>query len=656
MADQLSPGVVVREIDLTNTVPVVGTTGGATVGDFVWGPVDEITRVSTVRAIESTFGKPTDENHIYWFSASNFLSYTGDLTLVRVVDEDATNASDDGVGILVRNDTHFQTVQDAPAGVKFAARYPGAIGDSVSISMADRTSFATWAYASVFDGAPGTSDYAAELGASDDELHVVVLDKNGRFTGTVGAVLESYSYLSKAKNGKDSNYAPSYYVNAINASSAYVRVFLGETGDTVSASTGGGVRGVTVTAGGTGYTSPTATVSGGAGTGAVLTVQESGGVITGITIVTPGTGYVSPVVTISDPDGSGATTTATANAVVTSTSVDFGSPLVDDLGVAAVFNVLTLPVTYGLLGGRDSTSVGAQELIAGYELFANAEEVDVGLIFVGHAGGEVSHTAVVQYLIDNVVTDRKDALAFFSPKLSDVLNKTQSAASTAVVATRNAVGRSSSYAVMDSGWKLQYDVYNDKNRYIPLNADVAGLCAQTSNGFDDWWSPAGHTRGNVKNVTSLVFNPDKQSRDALYKTGINNVVTFREDGTVLYGDKTLQGKNSAFQYIGIRRLFIVLQKAIKKAAKYSLFEFNDEYSQAAFRNMVNPYMRSVKGRRGLADFRVVCDSSNNTDEVVMKGEFVGAIYVKPQYSIQWVRLDFVAVRRDVDFSEVVGSF
>lgn len=655
MADQLSPGVVVREIDLTNTVPVVGIAGGATVGDFVWGPVDEITRVASVRDIETTFGKPNDANHIYWFSAANFLAYTGDLSLVRVVDEDALNATDDGAGILIRNDDHFQTVQSAPAGVRFAARFPGAMGDSISISMADRTSFAAWEYRNLFDSAPGTSDFAAEQGAEDDELHVVVIDKNGRFTGTVGAVLETFPYLSKASNGKDANFAPSFYKNVLNTRSRYVRVLVGEEGDTVSTSTGGAITGVTVTAGGTGYTNPTATVAGGSGSGAILSVQHDAGVITGITVVQAGSGYVSPVVTISDPDGVDATATATASAVVTSNSVDFGEPLVDELGTPAVFNVLAVPATYGLLGGSDSTEIGAQELNAGYTLFANAEEVDVGLIFVGHAGGETSHTAVVQHVIDNVALARRDALAFFSPALSDVLNRTQSAASTAVVARRNTIARSTSFAVMDSGWKLQYDVYNDKYRYIPLNADVAGLCAQTSNQFDDWWSPAGHTRGNVKNVVSLVFNPDKQSRDALYKVGINNVVTFREDGTVLYGDKTLQGKNSAFQYIGIRRLFIVLQKAIKRAAKYSLFDFNDDYTQAAFRNMVNPYMREVKGRRGLDDYRVVCDRTNNTPEVVMRGEFVGAIYVKPQYSIQWVRLDFVAVRRDVEFAEVVGS-
>ncbi|ASD50372.1 tail sheath [Acidovorax phage ACP17] len=654
MANQVSPGVVIREIDLTNSVPNVGTAGGATVGEFMWGPVDQLTRLASVRALETQFGKPTDKNHIDWFSASNFLSYTGDLTVVRVVDEDSVNATDDGAGILVKNSAHFQIVQSGATTVKYAAKYPGSLGNSVALHIADGASFTGWAYANLFDGAPGTSDLAAELGAKNDELHAVVVDKNGQFTGVVGAVLETFPYMSKASNGKDANSAPSFYRDVLNQRSAYVWVLDGEVGDTVSEVSGGAIGAVTVTAGGTGYTSATVTFTGG-GTGATGTVQTSGGAVTGVTITNPGKGYVNPTVVIAGP-GNGATATTTATPKVTKTSVAFGSPMIDSLGVPALFNALEDPVAAGLLGGKDSTAITAAELNPGYSLFGNVEEVDVGLIFVGHAGGQTSHQAVVQHVIDNVVTVRRDAMVFFSPKLEDILDKTQSAASTAVIATRNQIARSTSFASMDSGWKLQYDVYNNKTRYIPLNADIAGLCAQVSNTFDDWWSPGGYTRGQVKNVSSLVFNPDQQSRDAMYKVGINSVVTFKTDGTILYGDKTLQGKNSAFSYIGTRRLFILLQKSIASAAKYSLFEFNDDYTRANFRNMVEPYLREVKGRRGLDDFRVVCDRTNNTDQVIMSGEFVGAIYVKPQYSIQWVRLDFVAVRRDVEFSEAVGQF
>lgn len=654
MANQVSPGVVIREIDLTNSVPNVGTASGATVGEFMWGPVDQLTRLPSQRALETQFGKPTDRNHIDWFSAANFLAYTGDLTLVRVIDEDALNATDDGNGIVIRNSDHFHTVQGAPTGVKFAAKYPGALGNSVSLHLADKESFASWSYRNLFDGPPGTSDHAETLGAKNDEMHAVIVDKNGQFTGVVGAVLETYAYLSKAVDAKDINFAPNFYRDVINNRSAYLWVLNGEEGDVVSVSTGGAISAATVGAAGSGYT--TATVSfGGGGTGATGTVTISGGEVTGIVITSPGTGYTSPTVTITG-DGTGATATATATPITTVQTVDFGNTLVDVLGVPASFNVLNAPVVAGLLGGTDSTAVTAQELNKGYAMFGNAEEVDVGLIFSGQAGGARGHLAVNQYIIDNITTVRRDCMLFLSPKLEDVLDKTQSAASTAVIATRDLIARSTSFASMDSGWKLQYDVYNNKTRYIPLNADIAGLCAQVSNDFDDWWSPGGYTRGQIKNVQALVFNPDQQSRDAMYKVGINSVVTFKTDGTILYGDKTLQGKNSAFSFIGNRRLFILLQKSIASAAKYSLFEFNDDYTRANFRNMVEPYLREVKGRRGVDDFKVVCDRTNNTPQVIMSGEFVGAIYIKPQYSIQWVRLDFVAVRRDVEFSEAVGQF
>lgn len=652
--NQLSPGVVIKELDLTASVPNVGTASGATVGEFVWGPVDTLTRVSSVRDIETTFGKPNDTNHIDWFSAANFLSYTGDLTIVRVVDEDALNSTDDGAGIVIKNADHFESVLTAATGVKYAAKYPGALGDSIEISLADRTSFAAWQYANLFDGPPGTSEFASELGASDDELHAVIIDKNGQFTGIVGSVLEQYPYLGKASNGKDANYAPNFYKSAINSKSAYVWVLDGEQGDAVSTPTSGGaITAINVTAAGTGYNNATVTITG-AGTGAAATAVITAGEITSINITNAGILYTTPTVTITG-DGTGATATATASAIVNAQTVDFGEPLVDSLGVPANFNVLTAPASASLTGGQDSTAVLAQELNAGYNYFGNAEEVDVGLIFVGHAGGDSSHQAVVQHVIDNIVTKRKDAMVFFSPKLSDILNKSQSQASTAVVATRNQIARSTSFAVMDCGWKIQYDVYNDKNRYIPLNADIAGLCAQVSNTNDDWWSPGGYTRGNLKNVISLVFNPDKLSRDNLYKVGINPVVTFKTDGTILYGDKTLQGKNSAFSYIGTRRLFILLQKSIAQAAKYSLFEFNDDYTRANFRNLVEPYLREVKGRRGMDDYKVICDRTNNTPEVIMSGEFVGSIFIKPQYSIQYIKLNFVAVRRDVEFSEVTGQ-
>lgn len=658
---QLSPAVITREIDLTNTVPNVGASGGAFVGEFAWGPVEKYTDLSNENELLAQFHKPNDTNFVDWFSVSSFLSYTGNIKIVRVVDEDALNSTDDGTGILVKNSTHYEIVNSSNPGIYFASKYPGKLGDSISISMCDSRNFQLWPYKGDFDFAPGTSDSAEAVGASNDELHIVVIDRLGLFSGVPGSVLEHFPFVSKALDAKDANNAPNYYVNVLNRNSQYVWGFKAIDGALVSATVSGtdSVASVTIGgSGGTGYTTaPTVTFAtppvGGIRATGIATV--SGGVVTGITITNPGAGYSSvPSVTLTGGGGTGATATAVMTAAVTNAGTAWGSTL-QVAGVASEFATLVATQTFDMSGGADSTNVAAQEIITGLEMFQNAEEVDVSLIFLGDSGGQASHTAVTQYAIDDIAESRQDVIVFFSPTLDDVLNKTQSDAANSAVLRRNTVARSSSYAVMDSGWKLMYDVYNDKYRWIPLNADIAGLCAQVDTTNDPWWSPGGYNRGRLKNVVSLAFNPNKQSRDTLYKVGVNPVVTFTTDGTILYGDKTLQGKQSAFSQIGIRRLFILLRKAISNAAKYFLFEFNDQFTRAQFRAMVEPYLREVKGRRGMDDFKVVCDTTNNTPEVIMRGEFVGSIFIKPQYSIQWITLNFVAVRRDVSFEEVAGA-
>ena len=216
--------------------------------------------------------------------------------------------------------------------------------------------------------------------------------------------------------------------------------------------------------------------------------------------------------------------------------------------------------------------------------------------------------------------------------------------------------RSTSYAVIDSGAKYQYDKYNDTYHYVPLNGDIAGLCVRTDSTRDPWFSPAGFSRGNIKNIVKHSFNPKQSDRDQLYKHGINPVVNFPGQGVVLYGDKTMLTQPSAFDRINVRRLFIVLEKAISTAAKFALFEFNDDFTRAAFRNLVEPYLRDVQGRRGIYDFRVVCDTTNNTPQVIDANQFVGDIYIKPARSINFIQLNFVAVRTGVEFDEIVGKF
>jgi len=316
------------------------------------------------------------------------------------------------------------------------------------------------------------------------------------------------------------------------------------------------------------------------------------------------------------------------------------------------------PYTKSFVGGRDTkdeVNVSVGDLISAYDFFKSAEDIDISLILTGKSRGGSRGQQLGNYLIDNIAEKRKDCVVFISPDRADVVNNTFGDIENDVVDFRNVL-RSTSYAVLDSGYKYQYDKYNDVYRYVPLNGDIGGLCAQTDDLRDPWWSPAGFNRGQIKNVVRLSWNPKKAERDALYKNGINPVVTFPGQGTVMFGDKTLLGRPSAFDRINVRRLFIVLEKAIATSAKFTLFEFNDAFTRASFVNLVTPFLRDVQGRRGITDFYVVCDDRNNTGEVIDRNEFVGDIYIKPARSINFIQLNFVAVRTGVEFSEIIGQF
>ena len=327
------------------------------------------------------------------------------------------------------------------------------------------------------------------------------------------------------------------------------------------------------------------------------------------------------------------------------TNATWGLPLAN-----TSFAQLATISTTTLASGTDVQPTAA-DLTTGYNLFANSDEVDVSLIMSGDAGA----SATVQQNIIDIAGSRKDCLAFVSPPQSAVVNK--AGQENGLITTWNtSLARSSSYAVADSGWKYMFDKYNNVYRWVPLNGDIAGLCVYTDSVRDPWFSPAGFNRGNLKNVVKLAWNPNKTQRDTLYSAGINPVGTFPGNGTVLYGDKTLQAKPSAFDRINVRRLFILLEKSISQAAKYSLFEFNDETTRAQFVGLVTPFLRDIQGRRGIYDFRVVCDSTNNTQQVIDTNQFVGDIYIKPARSVNFIQLNFVAVRTGVDFTTIVGQF
>jgi hypothetical protein len=558
MAFQLSPGVLVAEKDLTNVIPAVSTSAGAFVGTFNWGPVEEIFTVGSENELRKYFGLPL--NTTDWFTAANFLAYGNNLQLVRAVGSAAENATSEGSGVYIPNQDAYEATYangGTPNG-DVAAKYPGLYGNSLEVQYADATSFAGWEYASFFDGAPGTSAQATAAGCSNDELHIVVIDTLGLFSGAVDTVVERFAFASKQVGNKLADGTNNYYKEVLNQQSQYV-----------------------------------------------WWMNHPSGRNWGATSATAFDG--------TEQDGQ----TAGQDALV-----------------------------LDLRGGNVATPTTG-DLQDAYSLFANKEIVDISLVLTGgHAA------AVVNHVIDNVALARLDCVVFLSPPLAAVYNNAGSEAADVVDYRQTDINRNTSYAVMDSGWKRQYDRYNDQYINVPLNADTAGLCARTDQTNDAWWSPAGFNRGQLKNVVKLVWSPNQTERDTLYKNGVNPVATFPGEGTLLYGDKTLLAKPSAFDRINVRRLFIVLEKAIATAAKYQLFEFNDVFSRAQFRSMVEPFLRDVRGRRGIFDFRVVCDETNNTGEVIDRNEFVADIYIKPARSINFIYLNFVAVRTSVSFTEV----
>ena len=561
MAFQVSPGVQVKEIDLTNVIPAVSTSIGGFAGAFNWGPVEEIRTVGSEKELAAVFGTPDNNTAMYFLTAASFLTYGNALKVVRVAATSMTNATTGTAGLLVKNRDHLDDV--TTTGNEWIAKYPGVLGNSLKVEVcpADSASFTGWAYAGEFDAVPGTSDWASDRSCSNDEMHIAVIDEDGAWTGTPGTVLETWPFVSQASDARSAQGTSNYYKDVINGNSAYVWW-----GDHASLFTNAG--------------STTATVAG-----------------------------------------------------------DF----LDSITAAVV--------SESLAGGTDNNTPTVGELQLGFDLFEDAETVDVNLLFsVPGANGGDDVTLANDLLA--IAAARKDVVAFISPPIEDTVGSSAPAADVKAFADQLT---STSYGVIDSTALKVYDKYNDVYRWIPAAGHMAGLCANTDQVADAWFSPAGFSRGQILGITKVAFNPKQADRDTLYKARVNPIVSFPGQGTVLYGDKTAQSKPSAFDRINVRRLFITLEKAIATAAKFQLFEFNDEFTRAMFRNMVEPFLRDVKGRRGITDFAVVCDATNNTGEVVDTNRFVADIYIKPARSINFITLNFIATRTGVEFSEIIGQ-
>jgi phage tail sheath protein FI len=574
MAFQLSPGVNVTEKDLTTIVPSVATTAAGMAGLFEWGPVGLPVLISTVQELGALYGLPRDGNYEYWFTAANYLGYGSNIKIVRGVDEQAAkNATPSNLAAtLIKQPGDAQTVTTTTNGT-FAARYAGELGNSLWVDFCGGATtggagatFGSWAFKSLFGSIATQSAYADRLGlsASNDAFHLVVVDKDGKFSGTPNTVLEKYDSLSMIPGAINADGTSLYFKTKINAESRYIVVNGSQTAfETVMTAgfTAGGSSVVGFTKSGDNYT------SGGA--------------------------------------------------------------------------------YYAKMGGGTGAFSGASDLVGGtngYQLFSDPDQIDCALLL----GGPLTGNQAQQ--VCDIAKARKDCVAFVS-----VPNKNSAESSSTKLANcstlRNAIGNNN-YAFIDSGYKYMYDPYNDVYRYVPLNGDIAGLCVRTDITNDPWWSPAGFNRGQIRNVIKLAFNPTQTERDTIYPNGVNPVVTFSGEGTILFGDRTAQTRPSAFDRINVRRLFIVLEKAIATAAKYSLFEFNDAFTRAQFKSLVEPFLRDVQARRGITDFKVVCDEKNNTPQVIDSNQFVADIYVKPNRSINFIQLNFVATKTGVSFEEV----
>ena len=646
MAFQVSPGVLVQEKDLTRIIPAVSTSIGAVAGQFSQGPLDEIVSISSEQELVDTFGKPDSTNFEYFFSAANFLQYSNALRVVRATQTSTLNATSNGSGLLVKNKQDYEDNYAAGQGSvgTFAARSAGAWGNNLLV--------ATCPSANAFEQTTTTAQQVnggAAAGATS-----VTVDTDATNYLNVGDIVE----FSSTGGGTDFTTGEQYRLTAVSATSITLVQHPRGAGGLITAVVDDARikrkwRYYDQVDGAPGTSSYVSTRSGANDEIHVVVVDEDGG-ISGV----PGTvlesySKLSKASDAKTPQGDvNYYPTVIQNKSNYIFWMDHNTSGTNwgNAAASTTYTAVDVPTSESQSGGADGSTVTDGQLKTAYEKFNDADTVDVGLIIAGPSGSSTH--------VDNLITiaeNRKDAVVFASPQRADVVNVSNSNTQTSNVIDFFDSVRSSSYVVFDSGYKYGYDRYNDVYRYVPLNGDIAGLAARTDILADSWYSPAGLNRGVVRGAAKLAYNPTKSQRDILYPKRVNPVATFPGQGTVLFGDKTGLSSPSAFDRINVRRLFITLEKAISTASKFQLFEFNDEFTRANFRNIVEPFLREVQGRRGITDFLVVCDETNNTGEVIDRNEFVAEIFVKPARSINFITLQFVATRTGVAFEEVAGG-
>ena len=636
MAFQVSPGVLVKEKDLTNVIPAVATSIGAIGIQSTKGPVDEVVSITSEKDLVDTFGKPDSINFEYFFSAASFLAYSNSLKVVRATNTGLLNATANGSGLLIKNTTDYQDNYSTGQGSvgEWAARTGGSWGNNLKVSLC-----------------PSSTVYEETAKTTVSDSSIAVGD-----TGLTLSSGDGFSVGDIINFGEDGGYE--YRVLTVSgANITFVRHDGSDQGGLHTAiSNGVSVRRrwryYDLVAGAPG-TSSYVSDRGGSNDELHIVVTDNDGDITGKV------GEVLEVYDSVSKASDGKTPQGDDNYypnvvynkseyiywmdhIASGTNWGVG-------GTGTTFTAVDVLQEANLSAGANGSTITTAQLKSAYELMQDAETMDVNLLIAGK--GDATH-------VDNLITIaeiRKDAVAFASPERSDVVNIANSTTQTTNVKGFFDAVRSSSYVVFDSGYKYTYDKYNDVFRWVPLNGDTAGCAARTDLTHDSWFSPAGFSRGVIRGAVKLAFNPSKTERDILYRARVNPVTTFPGQGTVLFGDKTGLSTPSAFDRINVRRLFITLEKAISTASKFQLFEFNDEFTRAQFRNMIEPFLRDVQGRRGVTDFIVVCDETNNPGDVVDRNEFRADIYVKPNRSINFITLQFVATRTGVAFEEVVGA-
>ena len=670
MGFQVSPGVEVKEVDLTNIVPAVSTTIGAVCGPFEKGPVSEITSISSEKQLVEVFGKPNANNFEYFFTAANFLQYSNSLRVVRT-ESALKNASSGGSGILIRNTLHYQESFADGQGTHgtWSARTAGIHANGIKIDICDKNNFSEMSNKRVNDG----SASAAEA--------TITMDAFDAADFAVGEVIEFYSDAGGTVFATGHE-AQKYEITAVDTSAETITIrqlddpagsgLIADLADDSYVKRYWRFSDLFDTAPGT---SEFASARGVGDDEIHIVIYDSSGRQTGFDNDVAGERLNSVLETFAFVSKHPEATTPQGNSnyypdviyrdskfvywgdhptAAIDASGDWGQPLSSDLSVqgSKFFNKLSTGVENvdrsTLANGTDDYAVTDGEQLTSYARFDDGEAVDVNLIMAAKATSTLATNLVT------IVEKRKDALVFISPERSDVVGVADSNTQTTNVKNFFDLLPSTSFAVFDSGYKYQYDRFNDVYRYVPLNGDIAGVTAFTESVADAFFSPAGFTRGQIRGAVKLAYEPNKDQRDTLYKARINPVNSFPGQGTVLFGDKTALAKPSAFDRINVRRLFIILEKAIATAAKFQLFEFNDEFTRAQFKNLVEPFLREIQGRRGITDFKVVADESNNTGEVIDRNEFVADIFVKPTRSINFITLNFVAVRTGVAFTEIGG--